>query len=184
MSRGRKRPWQAQWRLGFPWHSRPRVCRIREPGRRPHHRRDRPNVRRAFQRPGSNRARIRSSELGRAADGTVMLILFDQATPFPLRKFLPGHVIKTAYQQGWSTLLNGDLLRVAEESGFDLLLTADKNLAYQQNLSDRKIAIVALGKNRWSLIEPELDRIAAIVNAALPGSYHLIDLPSKSGAKT
>jgi hypothetical protein len=113
-----------------------------------------------------------------------MLILFDQATPFPLRKFLPGHVIKTAYQQGWSTLLNGDLLRVAEESGFDLLLTADKNLAYQQNLSDRKIAIVALGKNRWSLIEPELDRIAAIVNAALPGSYHLIDLPSKSGAKT
>ncbi len=77
-----------------------------------------------------------------------MLILFDQATPFPLRKFLPGHVIKTAYQLGWSTLLNGDPLRVAEESGFDLLLTADKNIAYQQNLSGRKIAIVALGKNR------------------------------------
>ncbi len=45
-----------------------------------------------------------------------MLILFDQGTPFPLRKFLPGHVIKTAYQQGWSALLNGDLLRVAEEA--------------------------------------------------------------------
>jgi hypothetical protein len=62
-----------------------------------------------------------------------MLILFDQATPFPLRKFLRGHVIKTGYQQGWSNLLNGDLLRVAQEAGFDLLLTADKNLAYQQN---------------------------------------------------
>jgi hypothetical protein len=49
-----------------------------------------------------------------------MLILFDQATPYPLHKFLPGHIIKTAYQQGWSTLLNGGLLRVAEESGFDL----------------------------------------------------------------
>jgi hypothetical protein len=96
----------------------------------------------------------------------------------------PATLSKRLTKQGWSTLLNGDLLRVAEESGFDLLLTADKNLAYQQNLSDRKIAIVALGKNRWSLIEPELDRIAAIVNAALPGSYHLIDLPSKSGAKT
>jgi hypothetical protein len=52
-----------------------------------------------------------------------MLILFDQGTPVPIRNFLPGHVIKTAYQQGWSTLVNGDLLRVAEETGFEL--TAD-----------------------------------------------------------
>ncbi|MGA6980023.1 MAG: hypothetical protein WBZ11_00575 [Candidatus Sulfotelmatobacter sp.] len=64
------------------------------------------------------------------------------------------------------------------------MLTADKNLAYQQNLSERRIAIVALGKNRWSLIEPELDRIAVIVNPALPGTYHLIDIPSKPGSKT
>jgi hypothetical protein len=113
-----------------------------------------------------------------------MLILFDQGTPFPLRKFLPGHVIKTAYQQGWSALLNGDLLRVAEEAGFDLLLTTDKNLAYQQNLTARKIAVVALGRNRWTLIQPELDRIAAVVNAATPGSYSLIDIPWKSGLKT
>lgn len=112
-----------------------------------------------------------------------MLILFDQATPFPLHKFLAGHLIKTAYQQGWSTFLNGDLLRVVEESGFDLLLTAGKNLAYQQNLANLKIAVVVLGKNRWSLIEPEVDRIAATVNAALPGSYHLIDIPSKPGSK-
>jgi hypothetical protein len=50
-----------------------------------------------------------------------MRILFDQGTPVPLRKFLSGHVVKTAYQEGWSTLLNGDLLRVAEKAGFDLL---------------------------------------------------------------
>lgn len=113
-----------------------------------------------------------------------MLILFDQGTPVPLRKFLPGHVVKTAYQQGWSTLLNGDLLRAAEESGFNLLLTTDKNLAYQQNLAGRKIAIVALGRNRWSLIEPELDRIVDAVNRGKPGSYTLVDIPHRPASKT
>jgi len=113
-----------------------------------------------------------------------MLILFDQGTPLPLRKFLSGHVVKTAYQEGWSTLLNGDLLRVAEEAGFDLLLTADKNLAYQQNLAGRKIAIVVLGRNRWSLIQPELDRIVDAVNRANPGSYTLVEIPRRPASKT
>ena len=76
-----------------------------------------------------------------------------------------------------AALLNGDLLRVAEEAGFDLLLTTDKNLAYQQNLTGRKIAIVALGRNRWSLIQAALDQIAGAVNAALPGSYTLVEIP-------
>jgi hypothetical protein len=113
-----------------------------------------------------------------------MRILFDQGTPVPLRKFLPGHIIKTAYQEGWSTLLNGDLLRVAEEAGFDLLLTADKSLAYQQNLAGRKIAIVALGRNRWSLIQPELERIVDAVNRAKPGSYMLVEIPHRPAPKT
>ena len=113
-----------------------------------------------------------------------MRILFDQGTPVPLRKFLSGHVVKTAYQEGWSTLLNGDLLRVAEEAGFDLLLTADKNLAYQQNLAGRKMAIVALGRNRWSLIQPELDRIVAAVNRSKPGSYTLGEIPHRPASKT
>jgi hypothetical protein len=112
-----------------------------------------------------------------------MRILFDQGTPVPLRKFLSGHVVKTAYQEGWSTLLNGDLLRVAEEAGFDLLLTADKNLAYQQNLAGRKIAIVALGRNRWSLIQPELDRIVDAVIRAKPGSYTLVEIPHRPASK-
>jgi hypothetical protein len=101
-----------------------------------------------------------------------------------LRKSLPGRVIKTAYQHEWSDLLNGDLLRVAEEASFGLSLTTDKNLAYQQNLTARKIAIVALGRNRWTLIQPELDGIAAVVNAATPGSYSLIDILWKSALKT
>ena len=108
-----------------------------------------------------------------------MLILFDQGTPVGIRNSLPGHDVKTARQQGWSTLLNGELLRVAEEAGFDVLLTTDKNLAYQQNLSNRTIAIVALGRNRWSLIQPALQRIAEAVSAAKPGSYTLVEIPNE-----
>jgi len=108
-----------------------------------------------------------------------MLILFDQGTPVAIRNALTGHAVKTAYEQGWSTLLNGELLRVAEEAGFDVLLTTDKNLAYQQNLGGRKIAIVALGRNRWSLIEPVLGRISEVVGQARPGSYVLVEIPAR-----
>jgi hypothetical protein len=112
-----------------------------------------------------------------------MLILFDQGTPSPLRQFLPEHTVKTANQQGWSTLSNGDLLREAEQRGFDVLLTTDKNLAYQQNLKSRKIAIVVLGAGRWRLIQAHMPLIAAAVRAAVPGSYTLIDMPDKQQAR-
>ncbi|HET9307555.1 MAG TPA: hypothetical protein VFO46_16145 [Candidatus Sulfotelmatobacter sp.] len=62
--------------------------------------------------------------------------------------------------------------------GFELLLTTDKNLAYQQNLTGRKIAIVVLGKSRWTLIKPVLGRIAEAVKAAKPGSYTIVDIPA------
>lgn len=105
-----------------------------------------------------------------------MLILFDQGTPVGIRDSLSKHTVKTAREQGWSTLLNGELLREAEKAGFEVLLTTDKNLVYQQNLSGRKIAIVALGQPRWSLIQRVLDRISDAVDAAKPGSYTLIDV--------
>jgi hypothetical protein len=105
-----------------------------------------------------------------------MRILFDQGTPVNIKPYLPGHTIKTAYQQGWSTLSNGELLQAAESAGFDLLLTTDQNLVYQQNLTTRKIAIVALSKNRWSLIEPVLPQIIAAVNVATAGSYILVEI--------
>ncbi len=63
-----------------------------------------------------------------------MLILFDQNTPVKIREVLAGHTIKTAREQGWSTLLNGELLRAAAAAGFDLLLTTDQNIVHQQNL--------------------------------------------------
>ena len=61
-----------------------------------------------------------------------MRVLFDQATPLPIGSYLVGHSVRTAAQQGWATLGNGDLLKVAEEAGFDVLLTTDKNMRYQQ----------------------------------------------------
>jgi hypothetical protein len=108
-----------------------------------------------------------------------MRVLFDQGTPLGIRDSLHGHVVKTAREQGWSTLLNGELLLVAEQEGFDVLLTTDKSLVYQQDLSKRKIAIIVVGQNRWSLIQPMLPKIASLVNAAKPGSYTLIEIPAK-----
>jgi hypothetical protein len=71
------------------------------------------------------------------------------------------------------------LLRRAEEAGFDVLLTTDKNLGYQQNLRDRKIAIVVLGRNRWSSVQAVLSHIVAAVNGAAPRSYVIVDVPDQ-----
>jgi hypothetical protein len=79
-----------------------------------------------------------------------MLILFDQGTPRGIASSLAGHTVRKARTQGWDTLANGELLEAAETAGFELLLTTDKNLRYQQNLTHRKIAIVVLGKARWN----------------------------------
>jgi hypothetical protein len=108
-----------------------------------------------------------------------MRILFDQGTPVNIKPYLQGHTIKTAYQQGWSTLANGELLQAAEQAGFDLLLTSDQNLVYQQNLTNRRIAIVALSKNRWSLIRPMLRQIVEAVNLATAGSYTLVEIAAQ-----
>jgi hypothetical protein len=103
-----------------------------------------------------------------------MLILFDQGTPVGIRHALTQHTVKTAREQGWSTLLNGELLQAAEEAGFDLLLTTDTNLALQQNLEGRKLAIVVLSRNRWKLIRATLPQIAAAVESARPGTCSVV----------
>ena len=83
-----------------------------------------------------------------------------------------------AKARGWDRLNNGDLLNVAEEAAFDLLLTTDQRIRYQQNLTGRTIAIVVLsGSTRWSRVRLRLERIAAAVNAATPGSYAEVEIP-------
>ena len=101
-----------------------------------------------------------------------MRILFDQGAPVPIAAYLREHTVRTAVEEGWDTLANGDLLRVAEEAGFDVLLTAGNNLAYQQNLKGLKIAIVVLNGNRWRLVQRVIRKIVVAINNAEPGSCH------------
>jgi hypothetical protein len=81
-----------------------------------------------------------------------MLVLFDQSVPAPLRRALSTHVVVEVIERGWERLDNGALLDAAEAAGFELLVTADKNLRYQQNLTGRKIAIVVLGNAQWPVL--------------------------------
>jgi hypothetical protein len=108
-----------------------------------------------------------------------MRILFDQGTPVAIRDALQPHTVRTAREQGWSTLSNGDLLRTAEEAGFDVVLTTDTGLPHQQNLRGRKLAVVILAKNRWSLLKPRMTQIVAAVNSAKPGMYSVVEVPDR-----
>jgi hypothetical protein len=106
-----------------------------------------------------------------------MLVLFDQGTPIGIRQCLLDHNIRTTTEQGWSTLLNGQLLLAAQEAGFNVLLTTDTNLPFQQNLEGRQIAVVILSKNRWNLIRRVLPQIATAIAAAKPGSWTIVEIP-------
>jgi len=79
----------------------------------------------------------------------------------------------------WGTLSNGALLNAAEEAGFELLLTTDRRIRYQQNLRGRRIALVVLtGTTKWSRVRQHTDRVAVAVAAATAGSYSEVDIPS------
>ena len=105
-----------------------------------------------------------------------MRVLFDQGTPAPLRQLLPGHEVSTAYELGWSTLKNGELLAAAEASGFEVLVTTDTNLKYQQNLASRTVAIVVLSTTSWPRIKADAEPVVAAVAAAKPGSYAQVSI--------
>ncbi len=106
-----------------------------------------------------------------------MLILFDNGTPAPLRHALPGHVVVEAIERGWEQASNGELIAAAETAGFDVLLTTDKNLRYQQNLTRRTIAFVVLGNQQWPVLRRYVERVVAAVNAATPGSFTEVEIP-------
>jgi hypothetical protein len=97
--------------------------------------------------------------------------LFDQNAPRALAQHLVAHQVTRSAETGWQELRNGDLLRVAEECGFDLFLTCDRNLEYQQRVTGRTIAIVALSINNWPLIPQHLPEIAGAADDAKPGVY-------------
>ncbi|MGH9560185.1 MAG: hypothetical protein ACRD3S_01920, partial [Terracidiphilus sp.] len=71
----------------------------------------------------------------------------------PIAAYLREHTVRTTLQEGWDRLVNGELLKAAERGGFDVLLTTDNSLAYQQNLKGSKIAIVVISRNRWRMVQ-------------------------------
>jgi hypothetical protein len=103
-------------------------------------------------------------------------ILLDQGTPTPLRRALAGHSVSTAYEEGWNTLTNGELLAAAERS-FDVFVTTDQELRYQQNLAGRRLAILVLPTTSWPRLQPHAAAIATAVVALRPGELREWSFP-------
>lgn len=103
-----------------------------------------------------------------------MRILFDQGTPVPLRQHLTSHVVDTAFERGWSTLRNGELLDIAEHERYDLLITTDQHLRYQQSLAARHLAVIVLLSTSWPRIQRRIEAIQAAVERVAPGGYEEI----------
>jgi hypothetical protein len=106
-----------------------------------------------------------------------MRVLFDNGTPRGLASSLTDHIVEESRAHGWDSLKNGELLDAAEAAGFDVFVTTDRNIRYQQNVARRQIAIVILGKGRWRLIRKRLADIASTVAEATPGSVVEIEIP-------
>ena len=104
-------------------------------------------------------------------------MLFDQGTPVPLRQYLKNHVVKTAYECGWAKLKNGELLDAAEGDGFEIFVTTDSNLRYQQNLLSRRIAIVVLGTTSWPRIQNFASEITQVIDGVVSGAYSEVRIP-------
>jgi hypothetical protein len=82
---------------------------------------------------------------------------------------------QAAQDQGWDGFKNGKLLQAAEDHGFDVLLTGDQTLCYEQSLAGRRLAVVALSTVEWRIIKDHLQRISAAVDNAVPGTFQAVE---------
>ncbi len=105
-----------------------------------------------------------------------MKILLDNNVPRLLRNNLPGHQVDVALQFSWHTLTNGELLDRAESHGYQLLITADQRIPYQQNLSRRSIAILIITGNRRRHVSRALTAINDAVNSMSPGETRILQI--------
>ena len=99
-----------------------------------------------------------------------MKVILDENVPGPLKAILPNHTVTTVQEQGLAGTVNGALL-ARLEGAFDVFITADKNLRYQQNLGGRRLAILELPTNRLPLLRPMIPRITAAVDVIKPREY-------------
>lgn len=105
-----------------------------------------------------------------------MRILLDECVPWPMRRLLAGHDCTTAQKKGWGGIKNGDLLRLAEGE-FDLFITSDQNIRYQQNLSGRTIPILELSTNDLRRILAAATEIQDAVAAMSLGEFRHLEIP-------
>ena len=105
-----------------------------------------------------------------------MKILFDHGTPAPLRAYIPEHAVDTAAEKGWAELSNGELLEQAESEEYELLITADQSVRYQQNLSRRRMAIIVLRSNRWPDVLLRVDDIRAALEPIQPRELREVEI--------
>ena len=107
-----------------------------------------------------------------------MKLLFDQGTPAPLRNRLLAHSVDTLAERGWSKKDNGDLLDLAERDGYEVLVTTDRNMRYQQNMAGRRIGVVVLLSANWPLIRLRAADIEQAVGAVRPGE--ILEVPIRA----
>jgi hypothetical protein len=105
-----------------------------------------------------------------------MKVLLDECVPWPMHKILTDHVCTTAQRRGWGGMKNGDLLRQAETE-FDLFITSDQNIRYQQALASRKIAILELSTNKIRSIMAAADLVRSTVTAMRAAEYRRLEIP-------
>lgn len=105
-----------------------------------------------------------------------MNVLFDQGTPVPLRRHLHPHTVDTTVERGWSELANGELLDQAEANGYEVLVTTDQNLKYQQNLAGRAIRILVLKTTSWPKIRKQVDRVRETLEELGEGGYGEVEV--------
>lgn len=103
-----------------------------------------------------------------------MKVIFDENVPLPLQQFLADHAVTTVQQEGWAGIENGDLLKLVDGK-FDVLVLADKNPRYQQNLKQRRVALVERPTNRWSALTRLADKIALAVENSTAGGYTIVE---------
>jgi hypothetical protein len=111
-------------------------------------------------------------------------VLLDENLDHRLRRDLAPHAVFTASYKGWDGLKNGNLLRVAEEDGFDVLVTGDRTLYYEQNLTGRRLAVIVLSAVQFAIIEKHLLVILAAIDNATPGSFQAVDCGTFSRRKS
>ena len=105
-----------------------------------------------------------------------MNILLDECVPWPMHRFLLGHTCTSVQAQGWSGIRNGELLQQAEGQ-FDVFVTSDQNLRYQQNLTGKTISILELSTNDLRRIQTAGALIEEVIEGIRPAEFRHLEIP-------